>query len=199
MSVSRESTHSIVLALELEHQLANEDHELSPIKEAMSTATITGAADLPPLTDGEQYDPEILSSIVVQLRATLARVTQERDESNEALVEAGNKNATLEARAADLTELLEAETERSAKLEAERDQAIKTAQEAEEQVCLGCLSSAKEKDLLWSAPEAPRVLLEASGGFQSLSEPLRLLWSKSPFICILQMLFNRSQMLHDCC
>lgn len=137
MAVNRESAHSIDLALELEHQLNNEDHTSDHTPEPglgleVTTATNKTTMDVP--QEGEQYDPEILTSIIIQLRASLVRITQERDESNEALVEAGNKNAALEARAADLNELLEKEKETSARLEGERDQATKTAQENEEQV-----------------------------------------------------------------
>lgn len=86
-----------------------------------------------PLSSTE-YDSEVLTSIIIQLRASLATITQERDESNQALAESGHKYAALEAKAADLTELLEAETKRAEKAEAERDEALKSAQENEEQV-----------------------------------------------------------------
>lgn len=130
--LSRESVSSIQLALELEHELDDGEHH-HPTSSQQKPGDKMSAVD--PLSTTE-YDSEVLTSIIIQLRANLATITQERDESNQALAESGHKYAALEAKAADLEELLEAEKKRAEKAEAERDEALKNAQENEEQVNL---------------------------------------------------------------
>lgn len=131
-ATNRESVSSIQLALELEHQLDDHEHAHDQTPETMSSAVTapTSVEDMPQ----EAYDPEVLTSIIIQLRASLATVTNERDEANEALADAGHKHASLEAKAADLEELLDTERKRAEKAEVERDQALKLAQENDEQV-----------------------------------------------------------------
>ncbi|KAG8854561.1 hypothetical protein FRB96_007431 [Tulasnella sp. 330] len=127
---NRLSKHSIEHALDLEHALNSEDHSSEPEVQPENLML----DDNRPNGEEEKYDPEILTSIIIQLRATLAKMTHERDESNEALAEAGHKYASLEAKTADLAEMLTQEKERGITLEAERDQAVQSAKENEEQV-----------------------------------------------------------------
>lgn len=127
-NLNRESVSSIQLALELEHELDDGEHHHHDDTNSnkMSKA----------LSVSSEYDSEVLTSIIIQLRADLAKITQERDESNQALAESGHKYAALEAKAADLQELLDVERTRADKAEAERDEATRSAQENEEQVCV---------------------------------------------------------------
>lgn len=62
--------HSIDMALELEHQLAQEETDSLP---PMSPVHTKG--NRPP-----SLDPQVLSSIVIQLRESLAAITKERDD-----------------------------------------------------------------------------------------------------------------------
>jgi hypothetical protein len=61
--------HSIDFSLELEHQLAMEENDSLP---PMSPTHTTGRP--------QSLDPQVLASIVVQLRESLAAVTKERDD-----------------------------------------------------------------------------------------------------------------------
>ena len=117
----RESVSSIQLALQLENQLDHEHDHHDPME-----------------SQGQDhaYDPDVLTSIIIQLRADLATVTHERDQSILALHESGPKTAALEARVADLEEMREAEAKRADALQVERDEAKHRADEAEEQVRL---------------------------------------------------------------
>lgn len=133
-TTNRESVSSIQLALDLEHQLDQHDHD-----DPMSTpAAATSDPALP-------YDPEVLTSIIISLRAEMAKLTQERDESNMALADAGHKYAALEARTADMQELLDAEREKTEKLEKERDDALRLAQENDEQVSVATAVSVVQR------------------------------------------------------
>ncbi|KAG8920674.1 hypothetical protein FRC00_009682, partial [Tulasnella sp. 408] len=133
--INRESVSSIQLALELEHELDDGEHHHSSSRPSSQHKGSNNMSAVDPLSTTE-YDSEVLTSIIISLRANLAKLTQERDESNQALAESGHKFAALEAKAADLEELLEAEKKRADKAEAERDEALKSAQENEEQVNL---------------------------------------------------------------
>ncbi|KIO29910.1 hypothetical protein M407DRAFT_161133 [Tulasnella calospora MUT 4182] len=133
--LNRESVSSIQLALELEHELDDGEHHPPSPRSSSQQKGSNNMSAVDPLSTTE-YDSEVLTSIIIQLRADLAKITQERDESNQALAESGHKFAALEAKAADLEELFEAEKKRADKAEAERDEALKNAQENEEQVNL---------------------------------------------------------------
>lgn len=93
---SRLRAHSIDLSLELERQLDNES--LPPSS---------------PRTDRPQsLDPQVLSTIIINLRTSLAEVQNERDALSAALAESQRKEETAEAE-------LKTVSERQAAVEAE--------------------------------------------------------------------------------
>ncbi|KAG8933685.1 hypothetical protein FRC02_011413 [Tulasnella sp. 418] len=81
-----------------------------------------------------QYDSEVLSHLVIQLRMEVAQVTSERDDAIAALSEATLTKACLDAKAADYADELDILKAKMATLERERDDALKKARDEEEQV-----------------------------------------------------------------
>jgi uncharacterized coiled-coil protein SlyX len=88
-------------------------------------------------------DPEVLSSIVIQLRNTLEQFTHERDELASSLVQAQANSATMEARAFSLEEQLEAQRKRADEAEAQLAEWKQKAEDNENQV--GMLRSKVEE------------------------------------------------------
>lgn len=92
--------HSIDLSIALEHQLEIDSLPNSP------TVARSGQDHSQPL------DPEVLASIVTQLRLSLENVTKERDDLSNVLVE-------VQARETDLKQALHTVSERCLRLEGE--------------------------------------------------------------------------------
>ena len=89
--------HSIDLTLELEHQLDFESLPNSPAHDQKSFKR-------------QSLDPQVLASIITQLRISLVEVTKERDDLFQAFEEATQKQALLQ-------ENMQIVADRSAKLE----------------------------------------------------------------------------------
>ncbi|KAG9004025.1 hypothetical protein FRB94_002734 [Tulasnella sp. JGI-2019a] len=183
---NRHSKHSIDLAVDLEHALNNEEHNDSEHGLHQENHMMNDKNQ--PDGDEERYDPEILTSIIIQLRATLVNMTHERDESNEALAAAGHKYAALEAKTADLSELLTLEKDRCAALEVERDHALHSAKENEEQVnMLRAKVEESRRGVMRLQAESRRVSTQNHGAKSNgplpldLSSPARSPVFASPF------------------
>lgn len=109
---------SIDFALDLERQL-DALHEDEVLKEMQDEAT---------------PDPEVLTSIVIQLRHNLELITLERDELIVALGQSQITSGNLDARVTDLTEQVESERQRAAAAEAKLKEMQVKVQEDEEQI-----------------------------------------------------------------
>lgn len=92
--------HSIDLSLELERQLDAESLPTSPVDATHSHNQISS------------LDPQVLASIVTQLRSSLADVTRERDDLANLLSEVHNRESGL-------TDALHQASEKTMKAEAE--------------------------------------------------------------------------------
>ncbi|TFK51696.1 hypothetical protein OE88DRAFT_1658278 [Heliocybe sulcata] len=105
--------HSIDYALALEHEL---DNELSPPSSPASHRP-------------QSLDPQILASIVTQLRTSVAEVSQERDELASRLSEIQSRESTLSAS-------LQETTEKCTNLESALDQAQAKIKDDEEAISM---------------------------------------------------------------
>ncbi|KDQ19152.1 hypothetical protein BOTBODRAFT_28634 [Botryobasidium botryosum FD-172 SS1] len=148
---------SIDFALDLERQL-EELHDDEVLKEMDEPA----AAAL---------DPDVLTSIIIQLRQNLEAVTTERDELIEALGQTQISNGNLEARVTDLTEQLDLETKRADAAEAKLISTQAKVQEDEEQInMLRTKVEESRKGIMRLQAESRRM----SGNFGSGPQPLAL-------------------------